>query len=228
MRNLALVTGIICVLSAGTPADSATLQEWSECRAAPPQLGISACTRIIEDPASNRCERAVGYADRAMNRRRIGDIDGALADANEAVRLDGAGFPRSVRAKVWLDRGDYDRALDDLTETIRREGSAHGYVERGIVLFAKGDFAAAAHDFMHARGASLDAAAWLLLARARAGQDHPSDLSNQELRRPEIQLLLGERSAETSLRQQPTMVSVATCHSLLLNALSCAATSWRL
>jgi hypothetical protein len=227
MRNLALVTGIICVLSAGTPADSATLQEWSECRAAPPQLGISACTRIIEDPASNRCERAVGYADRAMNRRRIGDIDGALADANEAVRLDGAGFPRSVRAKVWLDRGDYDRALDDLTETIRREGSAHGYVERGIVLFAKGDFAApmisctrAVPALMRQPGCFLRAP---VLARTIRAISRTKNCDGQK-----SNCFLENVQQKTSLRQQPTMVSVATCHSLLLNALSCAATSWRL
>jgi hypothetical protein len=98
MRDLVLVTSIICVLGGGMPAGGVTLHEWSD--AASPSSGIAACTRIIQDPASNRCERAAGYAERAMIRRRLRDIDRALADANEAVRLHDAGLQRSVRAKV--------------------------------------------------------------------------------------------------------------------------------
>jgi tetratricopeptide (TPR) repeat protein len=193
MRDLVLVTSAICVLGGGTPAVSVTLQEWSECLASPPWSGIAACTRIIEDPASSRSERAAGYANRAMIRRRMRDIDGALVDAQKAVRLQGT--QRSVRAKVWLDRGDYNRALDDRTETVRQDGSAFSYFDRGVVLFAKGDFAAAARDFMHARGIPY-ASGWLFLARTRASENHTSDLRNEELKRPEIQLLLGERSTQ--------------------------------
>jgi hypothetical protein len=150
MRDLVLVTSVICVLGGGMPAGGVTLHEWSECRAASPSSGIAACTRIIQDPASNRCERAAGYAERAIIRRRLRDIDRALADANEAVRLHDAALQRSVRAKVWLDRGDHDRALDDLTVIVRLDGSALSDFDRGVVLFAKGDFAATGPRF-HAR-----------------------------------------------------------------------------
>jgi tetratricopeptide (TPR) repeat protein len=191
LATLAAVSFLISI-GATTPARSMTMDKWDECHA---KADIAACTHIIEDPASNRCERAVGYSERAMLRRHLGDIDGALADANEAIRLDDTVIKRWVRAKVWLDQDDYDRALADLDEAIRTDRGGISYFDRGVVLFAKGDFAAAIQDFTRVRP-YLYGAPWLFVARGRAGADNTSDLAADELSQREIQFLLGHRSAE--------------------------------
>jgi tetratricopeptide (TPR) repeat protein len=186
---------VVSMFGAATPAASLTLQKWDECHA---KQDIEACTRIIEDPASNRCERAAGFSERAMIRRSRGDIDSALADATEAIRLDDTAVKRWVRAKVWLDKGDYDRALADLSEAIRMDHGGISYFDRGVVLFAQGDFAAAVRDFTRVRP-YLYAAPWLFVARGRIAEDIISDLATNERSQPAIQFLLGQRSGEDLL-----------------------------
>ncbi|MFI5454900.1 MAG: tetratricopeptide repeat protein [Isosphaerales bacterium] len=70
------------------------------------------------------------------------DVDRALADVNEAVRLD----PHSVtalilRASIWADRKEYDRAIADYSEVIRHDPMVFpAYFGRAAVQGEKGDY----------------------------------------------------------------------------------------
>jgi Flp pilus assembly protein TadD len=63
---------------------------------------------------------AATLIDRGTTRLRAGDLDGALAAFDEAIRL----RPSSARAflwrgRAWTQKGDLDRALDDFNQAIK-------------------------------------------------------------------------------------------------------------
>ena len=103
----------------------------------------------------------------------LGDLDGALADINEAIRLDPT-LPQPLisRAVIWRAKGDLDRAIADTTEAIRLAkakapvnimtppGSVliSAYSHRALAYEAKGDFERARQDYAAAlEGKASDA-----------------------------------------------------------------------
>jgi tetratricopeptide (TPR) repeat protein len=60
------------------------------------------------------------YAHRAEMRRHTGDLDGAMADCDQAIRRSPQyGFPYAIRGHVHLCQGDRRQAIDDCTEAVR-------------------------------------------------------------------------------------------------------------
>src|SRR5579883_713011 len=71
------------------------------------------------DPA--RSKSAVAYRVRGMARRDKGDLDRAVADFDQAIRLD----PKNTNAYItrgiaWATEGDLDRAIADNSQVIRQ------------------------------------------------------------------------------------------------------------
>jgi Tfp pilus assembly protein PilF len=115
---------------------------------------IAVCTEAVRSLQGTRrgralVSRATGYMDR-------GDLDAALRDLDEAIRLEpGNSWAFSGRANVFRMRRQYDRALADLNEIIRRDSSFIGaYVDRGLVHRDRGDFLSARSDFEAVLGMS--------------------------------------------------------------------------
>jgi hypothetical protein len=115
--------------------------------------------------------------------QRNGDLDGALADINEVIRLDPA-LPQPLinRAVIWRARGDLDRAIADTSEAIRLaratapanimtpSGSVliSAYTQRALAYEAKGDFDRAKQDYAAAlEGKATDAGSKANQATAR-------------------------------------------------------------
>src|ERR1043166_381587 len=80
---------------------------------------IAACTRLTGDTGLSAAMRALALTSRGLAREEKGDVKGAMADDDEAIRLD----PRAANA--WLFRSslfrkaaNLDRAFDDLSEAI--------------------------------------------------------------------------------------------------------------
>ncbi len=65
------------------------------------------------DQGSDR-RSAFSWQNRGISKLALGDLDGALADINEAIRLDPA-LPQPLinRAVIWRAKGDLDRAIAD-------------------------------------------------------------------------------------------------------------------
>ena len=83
-----------------------------------------------------------------------GDLDRAIADFNEAIRLDPD--PKDARAynnrgHAWRNKGDLDRAIADYSEAIRLDPKfARAYYNRGFAWRDKGDLDRAIADYTEA------------------------------------------------------------------------------
>jgi len=86
----------------------------------------------------------------AYNER--GDNDRAIADYNEAIRLDPKRAKAFIgRGSAYSDKGDNDRAIADYSEAIRLDPkSGKALVGRGDVFSHKGDFERAIADYNEA------------------------------------------------------------------------------
>ena len=110
------------------------------------------------------------YQNRGVSKQALGDLDGALADINEAIRSN-VKMPSAYinRSTLWRTKGEFDRAIADDDEAIRLvKGGApvptmtppgslliNAQVTRGLAYEAKGDIERARADFQSAL--SIDA-----------------------------------------------------------------------
>ena len=117
-------------------------------RDADPVAGISACTRLIQrgDPAN----AADSYANRGRFYAAQNELDRALADLDEALRLN----PRIADAQYnrgycYALQGHYDKALAALDQSIRLDpaGAAESYHLRGRIYADMGEIDAAMEAF---------------------------------------------------------------------------------
>jgi tetratricopeptide (TPR) repeat protein len=94
--------------------------------------------KYIDQFAEHFGLNAPGAAERAEERFRAGDLDGAMKWANRAIAMADQSVPRyhagyQVRGRVYDARGDYDRAVNDYTAHIRLMGSGGTQVLRARV-----------------------------------------------------------------------------------------------
>jgi len=112
--------------------------------------GISACSRLIQSRSGTG--QAAAYRARGYWKHQKGELDAALLDYNEAIRLD----PRNMegydyRADVWQDKGDLDRALADYDMATQMDPTyAAAYYSRGRLFEKKGDVARARYEYNRA------------------------------------------------------------------------------
>jgi Tfp pilus assembly protein PilF len=73
------------------------------------------------------------YFNRGVGRFRKGDIDQAITDLTEVIRLDpNSAVSYMSRAGAYKRKNDYDRVIADLTEAIRLDpNGADAWYERG-------------------------------------------------------------------------------------------------
>jgi tetratricopeptide (TPR) repeat protein len=113
---------------------------------------IAACTRVIEDQGTAAAVRTMAYRDRGFAYANKGLKDLAIADFDEALKIDAADvFSLNGRGRVNLARGQYDRAIADFTEELRLlPSSEFAYQERGLAHLNKGELSLALADFERA------------------------------------------------------------------------------
>ena len=103
MRILRVLIGTAALFGATASAAAASRADWDACKGDDPDRSIAACTRIIQ-----------GRGETAK--------DSAIADLNEAIRLD----PKSASAynnwgSAYAFQDDLDRAIADFSD---RSGSS--------------------------------------------------------------------------------------------------------
>jgi tetratricopeptide (TPR) repeat protein len=182
---------------------------------------IKSCTEIIESARETPQRLAIAYFWRGVAWRDLDNLQRAIADFTEAIRLN----PKYLSAYQWrsqllVDTGDYDSAVANDTDAIKvfpDEDILFGI--RGYAHFYRGDFPASAGDLRRAIQLSPiardneDRAPMLYLALTRAGQDGIADLQAQVDRwkefnsksPPILDLYLGRSSPEAVLEAAKTL-----------------------
>jgi tetratricopeptide (TPR) repeat protein len=117
-----------------------------------PEARIIDCTQSINSGKWKGRDQAASYTNRGNGYRDKNDLDRAIADFNEAIRLDpNLAMAFLGRGIAFSDKGDNDRAIADFNEVIRLDPNfARAFTVRGIVFSAKGDLDRAIADLNEA------------------------------------------------------------------------------
>ena len=124
--RLAFASALFAFFSVLIPPASA--DDMATCKTSAGDDAIAACTRLISSKKLGGGVLAQAYVWRGVNYIRFkGEWDRAIADYNEALRLD----PKTVgayagRAAANLRKGNIDRALPDLNEGLRLDPKSPG------------------------------------------------------------------------------------------------------
>jgi tetratricopeptide (TPR) repeat protein len=89
---------------------------------------------------------------RALEKRKAEDLEGAIADYTEAIRLDPTfASAYNNRGATWSKMGVYDEAIADFNTLIRMEPqNSDAYYNRGFNRASKGDLTGAISDYSQA------------------------------------------------------------------------------
>jgi tetratricopeptide (TPR) repeat protein len=109
---------------------------------------LAACSTLIALPRLDAKQRSLAYSNRAYAYQGKDDLDRALADANEAIRLDPSFAPAFYRrGDIYKNRNEIDSALRDFTEAIRLDPKVPVFlVDRSNIHLAKREFDMAIRD----------------------------------------------------------------------------------
>jgi len=144
MRVSVLLVGVAALLL-GTGSglvSRASADDATSCVKASGDEAIAACTRAIASGEFQGHNLAALYVNRCSVNHAKGDYDRAIADCNEAIRLDPK-FAEAYnnRGNAYYAKGNYDRAIADASEAIWLDPSlALAYNNRGNAYYAKGDY----------------------------------------------------------------------------------------
>jgi lipoprotein NlpI len=150
-RALACAALLLAAVVSAMPAVAAD-NDWDACVNGWGDFAIEPCTSAIKSGKYKDHDLAVLYVSRGIAYQDVGDLDRAMADLTEAIRLD----PKYAeayynRGEVWLDAREFDRAIADYSEAIRLDSKhAKAYVGRGVTWQRKGDLDRAITDFTEA------------------------------------------------------------------------------
>lgn len=143
-----------------------------DCASDDPNLGIKACTAILELKGQPPLNRAYAHHARGNAYAAEGDLDSAIADYGHALELNpNFVFAYTGRGNAYEAKGDLARAIADYSHAIELDpkfafaysGRGHAYKDKGDLDRAMADFSRAIElDPKHAgahngRGASFEA-----------------------------------------------------------------------
>lgn len=161
IRSILLVAALTLSFAMPALTQSDREQTLSACqnqRQQARQQIILSCTQIINSPNEINEVRSLAYYHRSESQRALRKFDEALADINEAIRLNrNWAEARYLRGLVRLDMGNRYRALDDFSDAIQvNPRFATAWLHRAVLRRSWGDQVGATADYNEAL--RLDAA----------------------------------------------------------------------
>ncbi len=142
---LAIASASLLVALPDWPAAAQTQQQIDQCMntdsSSSPELQIAACTAVIQSGRSGK-DLALAYNNRAIDYRRNGDYDRAIADYSEAIKLE----PKNTaayynRGVAYQAKNDYVHAIADYTQAIALDPkNINAYNNRGSAYRHQGDY----------------------------------------------------------------------------------------
>jgi lipoprotein NlpI len=214
MRSSAywLFACLAVVALAGSPMAAAErFDDTDTCVKQSGDVAIAACSRTIVSGEFRGAELAPFYVARGLHYKDNRDLDRAIADLDQAIRLD----PKDAgaygnRGDAWRAKGDLDRAIADYDEAIRiNPKNAFWYFNRGVGNLYAGALPKALADLNQAselQPRNPNTALWLDIVNKRSNL--PSRLAEAAKRinmrwwpAPVIRLYLGELTPEALLAE---------------------------
>jgi len=124
MRGLLTVAFLLSALSAANAANSADDLKTCRMSSATDDVILAACQRVASDPYVMNGDRAQALFIRVAIHSKVGKLDLALTDINEAIRLGSAEhqFLRA-RANTLHLLKDYPAAIRDATEALKEQSN---------------------------------------------------------------------------------------------------------
>jgi tetratricopeptide (TPR) repeat protein len=120
------------------------------CGSTTPALAIRACSVVVADSLAPPEDRIIALRNRGFSHQLEGDLDGAIADYDAAVKLSNTTFahPRGQDARIlaktlvdrgvaWRAKGDPDKALADFDAALWVDPQLASAQENREALFFK-------------------------------------------------------------------------------------------
>jgi tetratricopeptide (TPR) repeat protein len=137
-RRAAAIGIIAALIGFAPPAIADDLQK---CHDESGDSAIAACTRAIGAAKLSNRYKAVAYTSRGVEWRAKGQLDRAIADHTQAIKLDpNLSDAFYNRGNAYGDKGENDRAITDYDQSIRLNPKFAGaFNNRGLAKRQKGD-----------------------------------------------------------------------------------------
>jgi lipoprotein NlpI len=156
MRFSVLLAGLATSFAFSGPALADRQADLDQCKfvgeISKADQGIAACDRVIQDSKVTGPARVTALSNRCGWWWAKKDPDRAMADCNEAIKLDRTFAPAYInRGNAHLNKGAFDSAFNDFNEAVRLDPkSAWALNARGDLYKAKGEFDHALADYNQA------------------------------------------------------------------------------
>ncbi|MGH7333145.1 MAG: tetratricopeptide repeat protein [Candidatus Rokuibacteriota bacterium] len=151
MRIVTMGIGLLMTALAG-PGWAQFVDEAQKCfdpSPRPPEMSIRFCTNAIESKRTTEAGRAVAFANRGHAYLAKGQLEQAIQDYTQSLRLGpDTGGIRVNRGVAYLRRGQDDRALEDFNEVLRiTPGDPSAHYHRGLLAWRRGEVERALRDY---------------------------------------------------------------------------------
>ena len=147
---LAILSGCVIAVSLSVAANAKRDRDWDACNGSNADASIAGCTNVLNrGKRETQSDRATAYNNRGWSYSQKDDHDRAIADYDEAIRLD-PNFALAFVNRGWSyeRKGQYDRALADYDEAIRADPKySLAYNNRGWLRHLAGDYDRAIADY---------------------------------------------------------------------------------
>lgn len=152
---LLAISGLLAIffIPARDETDYAVLAR--SCERLSGEAAIAACDRVIKSRKIAGPQLGAMFAMRGFHRQEKFDLDGALSDYREALRLDPSiASVFNNRGNIYRDAGDFDKALSDYEQALALDPRGpDALASRGWILQQKGDLDGAKRDYEQALSA---------------------------------------------------------------------------
>jgi len=151
MRIITLVIGLLITapVRAGWTQFVDEAQKCFDSAPRPPEMTIRLCTSAIESTRTTEAGRAAAFANRGHAYLVKGQLDQAIQDYTQALRLGpDPGRVRVNRGVAYLKHGQDDRALEDFNEVLRvTPTDSVAFYHRGLLAWRRGEVERALRDY---------------------------------------------------------------------------------